>query len=320
MALKTRVALLAALMGSTVPAGVWAQTATTPAETPATTAATTPAATAETAAETKPVTEAATTTTTTTEAPAGTASTPAATETTTTTTETPAATTTETTKTETTTPTATTPAETPAATATTPETPAPATTDTTTAPTSPAAEAAVRRGPPQPAASAAEAQVGGFYLDSPQGDWQLRCQKTAEGKDPCELYQLLRDKENNPVAEVSVVPLTGKAVAGITIVAPLETDLLPGLGFKVDSGKTVGYPFSFCSPVGCFSRVAFSQPEVDALKKGSNVTVTLVPYGAPPNTKVDLALSLKGFTAGFDAVKAKAPAVTATPTPAPAAN
>ncbi|AXC51279.1 invasion associated locus B family protein [Paracoccus suum] len=177
----------------------------------------------------------------------------------------------------------------------------------------PGVAAPVGATPANPAKSAADVQVGGFYLGQSQGDWQVRCQKTADGKDPCELYQLMHDAENNPVAEVSLVPLSGKAAAGATLVAPLETDLLPGLGFRVDAGQQKAYPFSFCTQIGCFSRVAMSQGDIDALRKGSKVTVSLLPFGAPAESKVDLTLSLKGFSAAWDAVKATSPAPAAEP-------
>ena len=160
---------------------------------------------------------------------------------------------------------------------------------------------------PAPAASREAAQVGQAYVDSMQGDWTLRCIKAPEGSDPCELYQLLEDDKGNSVAEFSIIPLSGKAAAGATIVAPLETDLVTGLGFKVDTGKVLGYPFNFCAPIGCIARIGFTQAEVDALKRGKSAMVTLLPYGAEPEQKVDLPLSLTGFTAGMEAVRQKSP-------------
>ena len=160
----------------------------------------------------------------------------------------------------------------------------------------------------QPAATREEAQVGGYFVESVNGEWTLRCLKAPEGPDPCELYQLMQDDKGNPVAEISLIPLAGEAVAGATIVAPLETDLVAGLGLKVDAGKQMAYPFGFCAPIGCVARVGFSQAEVDAMKRGNKATVSLLPYGAEPSAKVDLDLSLTGFTAGYDALKAKGPA------------
>jgi len=55
--------------------------------------------------------------------------------------------------------------------------------------------------------------------------------------------------------------------------------------------------------VGCVARVGFTAAEVDGFKKGGKATLTIVPAVAPDKT-VALEVSLKGFTAGFDAVAA----------------
>ena len=135
--------------------------------------------------------------------------------------------------------------------------------------------------------------------------------KTAEGTDPCELYQLLKDDQSSPVAEVSVIPFTGKAAAIVNFVAPLETDLGRGIGLQIDSGKSTDYPFMVCAPIGCISRIGMTDGELAALKKGSAAKVSLLPFGGDPTkNSVTLTMSLKGFTAGFDALRAAQPAPT----------
>ena len=179
--------------------------------------------------------------------------------------------------------------------------------DTTSAATdTPAADAAPAAAP----AAAGEDQVGSYYTKSTHGDWLLRCLKTADGKDPCELYQLLKDQGEKPVAEVSVIPFTGKAAAIVNFVAPLETDLQGGIGLQIDAAKEHRYPFLVCAPIGCVSRVGMTEAELAGMKKGSKSTVSLLPFGADPaKDLVKLDMSLKGFTAGFtalqDAVKAE---------------
>lgn len=159
------------------------------------------------------------------------------------------------------------------------------------------------------AAPAGEPQVGAYYTKGTHGDWQLRCMKAPEGQDPCELYQLMKDAQGAAVAEVSVIPFTGRAAAVVNFVSPLETDLTTGLGFQIDSGKNSAYPFLVCAQIGCIARVGMTEAELAAMKNGNAATVSLLPYGgeAAKNT-VKLTLSLKGFTAGFDALKAAMPA------------
>ena len=79
--------------------------------------------------------------------------------------------------------------------------------------------------------------------------------RTESGIDPCQLYLLLKDKNGNSVAEFTIFNLPkgseGPAVAGATFIAPLETLLPAGMMLQVDSAKAKGYPFSFCTQIGC---------------------------------------------------------------------
>lgn len=197
-------------------------------------------------------------------------------------------------------------AEAPATEAPAAATPAPAETGTDGAAPAPAAAEADPN---------AEPQVGQYYVKSTNNDWTTRCIKAEQGKDPCELYQLMKDADDNAVAEMTLIPLTnGDVAAGATLVAPLETNLIEGLGFSVDNAEPRGYPFSFCAPVGCVSRLGFTEAELNGMKRGKQASVTLLPFGADPENPVRLNLSLAGFTAAFDGLKAYADE------PAPAAD
>ena len=92
---------------------------------------------------------------------------------------------------------------------------------------------------------------------------------------------------------------------------------LEGLRIGVDAAEPKVYPFSFCSAAGCVARVGFTAAEVDAFKAGNNAIVTIVPAVAPDQTVV-LEVSLKGFTAGYEAVAAAQAAVDAAQAAAPA--
>ncbi len=153
----------------------------------------------------------------------------------------------------------------------------------------------------------AEPGLGDTYIAAEFDAWQQRCVKTDLGADPCQLYQLLKDAEGNSVAEFSFFSLPeggeGPAVAGATFVAPLETLLTTGLTLKVDEGAARAYPFTFCTQMGCVARIGFTAEEVAQFKRGANALLTIVPFVAP-DQKVNLTASLKGFTAGMEAVDA----------------
>nr|WP_111300943.1 invasion associated locus B family protein [Paracoccus saliphilus] len=199
------------------------------------------------------------------------------------------------------------PAETPAA-----EQPAEAPAAPADAPAAATDEAAAATATPEEAAPADAATAdaerpGSYYPKSEHGDWTIRCIRAGEGKDPCEMYKLLTDEDDNAVAELTLIPLSnGNVAAGATVVAPLETDLIEGLGFQVNGGEMRGYPFSFCAPVGCVSRLGFTEAELNGLKRGREATVQLLPFGGDPNKPVRLVMSLTGFTAAFDELTAYA--------------
>lgn len=141
------------------------------------------------------------------------------------------------------------------------------------------------------------------YIREQYDDWALRCINNPDGDDPCQLYQLLRNAENIAVAEISVFPLSdgGRAAAGATIVVPLETLLTENLKLAIDGGSARVYPFSFCNRAGCVARIGLTGDDVAAFKRGAKAVLTLVPAAAPTE-KVNLDVSLTGFTAGLNSV------------------
>ena len=169
-----------------------------------------------------------------------------------------------------------------------------------------AAQTAPDTPPPAPAAAettatppAAPAE-GESYVGATFDDWELLCVKAAEGTDPCQMYQLLRDGEGNATAEITLFPLPAgqEAVAGATVLTPLETLLTAELIMQIDGGTAKRYPFTFCTAIGCIARVGFTAEEVDGFRRGSTATWSVVPVAAPDQV-IDLSMSLKGFTAAF---------------------
>lgn len=145
--------------------------------------------------------------------------------------------------------------------------------------------------------------LGKPYTKEEIGAWEMRCIKTDQEVDPCQMYQLLDDGNGSPVAEVSLfrLPDGGKVEAGATVVVPLETSLPQQLLLSVDGGKARRYPYAFCNPVGCYVRLGLTNDDVAAFKRGKAAVITIVPALAT-DQKVELELSLEGFTAGFEKV------------------
>jgi len=145
------------------------------------------------------------------------------------------------------------------------------------------------------------------YVREVFGDWALRCLVAEVGEDPCQMYQLLLDPSDNPVAEISIVPLAdgGPAVAGVVAVVPLETLLTEQLTLSIDGGEARRYAFNFCNRAGCVARFGLTDEQVAFLKRGASGVLSIVP-AAVPDRQINLTMSLIGFTAGFDAATATA--------------
>lgn len=148
-----------------------------------------------------------------------------------------------------------------------------------------------------------QVQDDSSYVKETYEDWELQCFRSEAEEDPCQMHQLLRESEGNPVAEFSLfkLPESSPAEAGATIVVPLGTLLTEGLRISVDDGAAKAYNFSFCSMVGCFARIGFTEEEVAAFKGGAEANLVIVPAQAP-NERVLIKASLSGFTAAYDNV------------------
>jgi invasion protein IalB len=140
------------------------------------------------------------------------------------------------------------------------------------------------------------------FVKAEEGDWQVECIRLEDGSEgPCQLYQLLRAGEGNPVAEARVFKVEGggQVVAGANIIVPLETLLTQKLTIAVDGGQAKRYDFAFCTQIGCIARIGFTQEDLDRFKRGAVAKVSIVPALAP-DQRVVTDMSLSGFTAGFD--------------------
>lgn len=154
-----------------------------------------------------------------------------------------------------------------------------------------------------PVGAEPEIQIGQTYLVKKSGDWEVRCVKVAEGPEPCHIYQLLKDADGNAVSEISVfhLPGGGAAVAGATAITPLGTMLTAGLLFAIGDKPPKQYPFNWCESVGCIARIGLTGIELEAMKKGSQAQLQISSIRAP-GKKVEVPISLKGFSDGFSAV------------------
>lgn len=145
-----------------------------------------------------------------------------------------------------------------------------------------------------------EPQLGDRYSREKHGDWDIACLKTEAEEDPCSMLQILTDPQGNPIAEYSLFRVEGggQAAAAASIVVPLETLLPARLTIAIDDNPSKQYQYTFCNPIGCVAQIGVTAAEIEMMKKGAKATISLVPAPAP-DQRIDLDLSLSGFTAAY---------------------
>ena len=145
--------------------------------------------------------------------------------------------------------------------------------------------------------------MGDYYVKGSFGDWTLRCLKTEQTQDPCQLFQLMHTPDGSPVAEYNLNPVQsgGLVIAGANVITPLETLLTQQLTIQVDDENAKIYPFAFCVQMGCVARIGLTEDDLASYRSGAQAIITMFPAAAP--TKPErLSLSLTGFTAGHEAL------------------
>ena len=145
--------------------------------------------------------------------------------------------------------------------------------------------------------------IGQPYIAERIGDWNMRCIRSENGQDPCELFQLLVNNEGNPLSEIMVFPLPQgqSAIAGATIIVPLKTLLTARMTIGFDTETTKSYPYSFCTEIGCIARIGLTEDDISLMKAGNQSVITIRHMDAPDKA-LNLNLSLSGFTAGFNKI------------------
>lgn len=166
--------------------------------------------------------------------------------------------------------------------------------------------------PPQPQQQqpAPQAQPGADAdADQRHGDWQERCtpepppgaSPPPPGKDvACFLIQTVSDLDTRrPLLKITIGFFGPERRVAAVIAIPLGVQLMRGLEVSVD-GKTIDtVPFQVCEPSGCQAVLPMDPPVVDAFKAGNQAEARVEVRGREHG----LPISLKGFTAGFNAIQ-----------------
>lgn len=135
-------------------------------------------------------------------------------------------------------------------------------------------------------------------------DWTARCAQSEDTKQQsCVLEQIVFSKEGDrPMLRAAAGYLQesqDKAVPAILVTVPLMVALQEGLAISVDKQGAFIAPYHHCNPEGCVAGLPLDDKVLSAFKKGNEATIRLI---AVNGEVMDLPLSLRGFTAGYNAL------------------
>ncbi|WP_374547016.1 invasion associated locus B family protein [Rhodoblastus sp.] len=132
-----------------------------------------------------------------------------------------------------------------------------------------------------------------------QADWTKVCgHDNAANKDIC---YTTRDfgaqKDQAPVLALAVYDVKGDDTRIVRFLMPVGLMLRPGFRFAVDKGPVSEGSFEICFPNGCFAEAKIKKDVIDAMKKGTTMTVVVKNQA---NAEVVFNLPLAGFGKAFD--------------------
>jgi len=154
-------------------------------------------------------------------------------------------------------------------------------------------------------ASQPTAQVQSF------DDWVYRCSDVRMGEEnvtQCELLQVRQVKQGEDMVNILILAMAeiapekaGDAPAILlTTVVPLDVFLPEGMRFLVDGREVLHIPYQNCNNQGCWSRAILEDKIISAFKKGNN---GMARFAVVNGQGAEIQFSLKGFTAGMDALQ-----------------
>lgn len=132
-------------------------------------------------------------------------------------------------------------------------------------------------------------------------DWMLRCGRSQQGPEVCEMQQEQTDDEGQPIMAVAVGTAPGTPNLVLLVMLPLGILLPPGVTLQVDDGAEVPLEVQLCERRGCRIEKLVEPELLNRLKAGRQATVFFQapdPQGRPQ--RLGVPVSLLGFTAALN--------------------
>lgn len=131
------------------------------------------------------------------------------------------------------------------------------------------------------------------------GDWQLSCESKGEQSSCRMTIAGSTDAAGRPVAIQLASDAGNDAGQIFFFLTPLDLLLPKGIEMRVDGGPVMRLAYRSCHATGCIAPFRMSGTVLKRFRRGYKLDVRLYSLDGKP---MDIALSLKGFTAAFKAL------------------
>jgi len=149
----------------------------------------------------------------------------------------------------------------------------------------------------------ASAQQGEQLETTAFGDWSRECgMPPGATQKLCQLTQWVKNPNGGErIVGAVIIKAQGQqqAAAVLRFIVPLGIWLRPGIDFNIDGKSSAKLSYEFCNAKGCIAQMPLSAGQVAALKRGANANISI---RSIRRQKLDLKVSLRGFTAGYDSM------------------
>jgi invasion protein IalB len=151
--------------------------------------------------------------------------------------------------------------------------------------------------PPAPEAEALDLTEREFQ------DWVLRCGRSEQGPEVCEMQQQTTDSEGRTIMAVAVGTVPGTPDVGLLIILPLGILLPSGVSLQIDGGAEVPLEVERCERQGCRIERLVEPELLNRLKGGREAKVFFEAYDPEGELqRLGVPISLLGFTAALSEI------------------
>jgi invasion protein IalB len=128
--------------------------------------------------------------------------------------------------------------------------------------------------------------------------WTKFCQTDkASSKELCVILQESRADTGQFIASATIRQVVGEPKFSLIVSVLPGMMIQPGIRVQVDGGAEHDFPYGICMPEACFAELPINDEFVNAMKSGSQLTITTVNAQAK---SMNFPLTLSGFATVYD--------------------